>query len=391
MYPLILAVCNPNIACPRSVAGPTARTRDEVLVPTDSESDGPLSQSAFESTRNCAKCHDLLLGQMSFVLLDGVPYCQQCVTNAGFPISSLRDGAIEEVVLIPFSRSLLLGLYSGLVASVVALLVIGTFVLLLVAGQVACGNAAVIAKLVNPGGQFISVVRFIAISLLMNMIVLCPMCIGSTIARRQRCIRIQDGVLTSTDGRTNVSAFATDCSWSIVRFSLDRYTVFSLCRPAIQIVTRNYEFILCGFNDETRQMWSGIFKLLGHAECRGVDWRAWWCKGIIAILLGAIVGMVAGTCIRLWTGNAQWQAVGMVLGVCDGVLWAATGLRAAHQADSIEGSAHIAWQLYIIIIMTCALFGYKIGRLAGWNEAIACLLINGGIGWLMSRMCRRAE
>jgi hypothetical protein len=300
---------------------------------------------------------------------------------------------LEESIHFRFWPALARGLWSGFYLTTLLALAILVFFLFI--------NAAFLLQqwLVGPGNpaqRLFALPRtaafFFGFTWLFVGLVTWPLTLLSAILTRRRTAAVRNGEFIYSTAFSTTAAPLAACTWRIVSMGSDSRGIYFPGHPVVQVTLLN-KAVVCGFDPEARQMWSGFFTLAEVPLVRPLGWRRGLCSCLAGCCFGGGIGVGIGSIIHAWTGNPRWITATTLLGLLDGSLIGF--LLAALNIGTSEASAWMQqWKKYRALVpvhfaLVFAALGMKLGMFAGLAGVVVCSVANGGIGWIAGREFQR--
>jgi len=172
------------------------------------------------------------------------------------------------------------------------------------------------------------------------------------------------------------------CSWSVLRGlagdSAGPY--FGSARPRL-VVAQDRRSVALGFSEEAAARWIEYFQATGVHRLRKTNWLRFLVAGVIAAVVGGVIGVLLEPLLPLIGGPANLQGRLVFLGVLDGVI-AILYRQAIRVNRQFRRNGRLAG-MSVVMVMFAAIALQTFGntwQIFGPNAAIGAVL-----GWMLFR------
>lgn len=329
----------------------------------------------------CSKCQSGLGVDTENHCWDGKTYCQTCVTVSGLSGVDASESALEETIQFGFLQGFARGCWSAVCLTTIMALCIGSLFGLLGIAFAAEGhlNANGIVNLIW------RVIWFTGIAWLFVSVVAVPISLLPAIFSRTRRFQVHDGKLHFRTTFCDISVPLDECRWRVTRWGMDSMTFCFPNRPVIQLQISDRLWAVCGNTEQTRRLWSGYFSLIDMPWSEPTGFGKWFKLLPATLTLGGVIGALIGYVGVLVSGDSRWLTVAIFLGFLDSSIASAGYLMWTRpRSDESENRFRP-----ILVILSCAILGMKIGRYIGMTGLIVCGIANAVVGWMIAIDVRR--
>lgn len=169
---------------------------------------------------------------------------------------------------------------------------------------------------------------FFGISWLLIACLLIPVFLIVSSSRRKTTVRVVDGTLLVEDyGFGTMKAALTDIRCTITPFASDGWNSMPGDRDYIELDLCGTRRAVCGYTDDTFQMWRGFFELNDVEFIQPLHWRRLTERLLLALVFGAVVGALVGKAMTWITGEPVWILAGIAVGWANGLLYVSESHR----------------------------------------------------------------